>query len=339
MMKNIILILTLSSTIVFAEQMQLKLEYQKVNDTLDILNIKEKEFSGNKNLSSLGDMNGYTIDFKYPIQDNLRFNIMYNKMNLDYLGETLVNNKIDLNIRYKLKQINDYTFYIFAGYTQNKAEKIYITNISAINENIKRVLPNKDISISADGKSISYINSQGVSSSTDLAIDPYVLIDDTYDKSYYIQSSVNYKNFNIYAGYKQIKISNYLDSSIAHEDNDDIQNELNSGNSKASYDNTRDDAMLYIKFAYNFDYNKFHSNISYEYTKMLRINCLEETNTNNIIDLDLLYDINNDISFYVGGKLMSNQFNGEIPYFYTSYTKTTFDHKYGYAKTGLIFKF
>jgi hypothetical protein len=72
---------------------------------------------------------------------------------------------------------------------------------------------------------------------------------------------------------------------------------------------------------------------------MLRINCLEETNTNNIIDLDLLYDINNDISFYVGGKLMSNQFNGEIPYFYTSYTKTTFDHKYGYAKTGLIFKF
>jgi len=338
-MKNILIILLFGSNILCAEQMKLKLEYQKVNDTIDILNIKEKEFSNNKNIDSLGDMNGYMIDFQYPIQNNLTFNIIYNKINLDYLSETLVNNKFNLKMRYRYKQLNNYNFFISVGYEQNKANKLYITNISAINENIKRVLPSKDISISKDGSSLSYLNSNGVHSSTNLNINPYVSIDNTYDKSLYIQSSILYNNINFLLGYKQIKIINNLDSSIAHENNINIQNELNSGSSKASYNDKREDSMIYLKLSYSFNIYAIKSNISYQYNKIQRINCLKETNTNSIINLDFIYDINNDLSFYIGSKLMSNQFNGEIPYFYTKYTKTTFDHKYGYAKSGLIFKF
>jgi hypothetical protein len=65
----------------------------------------------------------------------------------------------------------------------------------------------------------------------------------------------------------------------------------------------------------------------------------EETNYNNIVDIEFDYALNEKWSLYLSGTAMSNQFNGVIPYLYDEYTKTTFDHKYGWAEVGLIYSF
>jgi len=72
---------------------------------------------------------------------------------------------------------------------------------------------------------------------------------------------------------------------------------------------------------------------------MIRKEELKVTQINHVLNLNLVYALSKKTALYIGGKIMANQFNGEIPYLYINATKTSFDHKYGYAQTGIMFRF
>jgi len=58
-----------------------------------------------------------------------------------------------------------------------------------------------------------------------------------------------------------------------------------------------------------------------------------------VINATLAKHIGENWMIYGGVKLMYRQFNGEIPYLYNTYTQSTFDHKYGYVRFGIGYRF
>jgi hypothetical protein len=62
-------------------------EFQKMNDTLDLFNLKEKELS--TSFGNIGDMYGYKFHFIYGLRDNITLYAIFQKQNIQY-GEGTV---------------------------------------------------------------------------------------------------------------------------------------------------------------------------------------------------------------------------------------------------------
>lgn len=312
---------------------------ETVNDTIDVLNIKESEFDSNSaSFDSLGDMNGLDLELGYSFIDDAYLNFKVNYKELQYADATLKNLNLDLYLRYQAYQSESTAIAFDGGIAMNKANDVYSYDLSTINQTVDKIAPDKEISITNDY--ITYTDGNGVANTVSLANKPYLAIVDTYDESMYMRGIVSYKLngslFDAYLGFKYTKIQNGMDSSFSHEDNVDLQKEI----SKLSMTLKRDEGMTYGGLGYRCTTNfKLIAEINYQFSRMFRDADLKETDINHIIDMNILYAITDKTYFFIGGKIMSNQFNGEINYLYNKYTKTTFDHKYGYANTGFIFKF
>ncbi len=331
-------------------QFDMLLGYELVNDTVDIFNIKESEFSSNtQSFDSLGDMKGYNLNLGYSFFDNFYVSAKYNQKNLNYAGSTLTNENIDIFLRYQIYRSKKFALAIDAGYVTNRAKDLYIYDLNIINNTISRVT-SKDLSFSKENDTyyLTYV-SDSTTSKISLENKPYIALLDTYDESYYIRGVLSYHGentlFSLFGGYTQIDIKNNLDSSVAHENSDTIKDAITNNEIDASYKFERVDAIVFGGFNIQYSIGSFHSLFAYKLNKIYRIEGLEKnsnnekTDINHIVDLNFAYDISDDLSFYLGGRLMSNQFNGEIHYLYTEYTNTTFDHKYGYVNTGFIYRF
>ncbi len=320
------------------ERATLKAEAEAINDTIDVFKIKESEFDSNTaGFDALGDMKGFDFEFGYGMK-YLYLHTTLNQKNLQYSGTTLTNNYFELYGRYNILQFDKLALSLDVGYETNRAKDTYVRDSVAINDTIKRAFPDQTITI--NNNILTQIN-DGVTKTTNLTLDPYVAILDTKDEALYWRGIVsfwsNYTVTDIFGGYKQIKINNFIDSSIAHEIA--LQDDLQNGDLKATYKASREDGMIFAGMSFGVRYEKFFTEFKYQYNKMLRVDCLKEMDVNHIVDVNFLYNITPSVGFYLGGHMMSNQFNGEIPYLYTKYTKTSFDHKYGYARTGLLFRF
>ncbi|DAB30824.1 MAG TPA: hypothetical protein CFH84_01750 [Sulfurimonas sp. UBA12504] len=320
------------------QRIVLKLGIEAVNDTIDVLNMKESEFSSNTaGIDTLGNMHGYNVELGYGVK-KFYFNFVFNQKNLQYLGATLTNNYFGGYGRYEIVKKKQGALAFDVGYETNNAKNSFITDETAINDTIKRAFPDQTITIK--NKVLTQVDN-GVTKTTNLLLNPYVALLDTKDEALYFRGVVSFwrKNFiaDFFGGYKQIKINNTIDSSIAHEEQ--LETELQNGDLKANYTADREDGMLFGGFNLGMKYKQFFTEFRYQYYQMLRIDCLEGTNNNHVIDLNFLYNYNQNFAVYLGGHMMTNQFNGEIHYLYTQYTKTTFDHKYGYIRSGIVYKF
>lgn len=60
---------------------------------------------------------------------------------------------------------------------------------------------------------------------------------------------------------------------------------------------------------------------------------------NQVLISDVSYDVSKNVTVFLRGQYMSNQFNGEIPMAYNSLTAEKFSQKYGIVSTGLVLKF
>jgi len=321
------------------KDIDLSISLSKVNDTLDIFNIKESEFgSSGLDTKSLGDMDGVKIDLGYTFDDKLYLHSSFSQKKLEYSGSTLVNYNLDLYLRYQFYNQENMAFSIDGGYTSNSAKDTYIRDIKSINRVLKNFSSGKNIKIKEvdDYYRVSYQDKNGVIRSLDLKNKPYIAIVNTDDESFYSRVIGSLKKekwlFDTYLGYREIKIQNQTDSSLLDEADPKLKKEL----SKINFSQNRTDGMLFggIGVAYKID-DKFDTAFNYQYNKMLRIDCLEETEMNHIFNVDLSYKIEKDWSIFIKTQLMLNQFNGEIPYLYSNYTKTTFDHKYGFVRLGV----
>jgi len=249
---------------------------------------------------------------------------------------------LDLYLRYQTYNQNNMALAIDGGYTLNSAKDTYIRDLKSINRGLKGLSSDKHIQIKevGDHYGLRYRDKNGITKSLDLKEKPYIGIVNTKDESFYTRLIGSYREkewlFDSYLGYREIKIKGETDSSLLNEKNSDLEKEL----ANIDFSQSRTDGMFFGGLGVNYRINEqFSTSLNYQYNKMLRVDCLDETDMNHIFNLNTTYKINSDFSLYLDAKLMLNQFNGEIPYLYTSYTKTAFDHKYGFLEVGINYTF
>lgn len=328
------------------------LEYILLNDKIDIFKLKASEFSSTTtNLSSMGDTSGYGVALRYGLSDDLMVSIKHNSQDIEYLSETMTNQKNDVYFRYNLFHDN-FSFFnsgvsIDIGYIQNKLDDFYLKDISSINAMIKRVLPNQNASlIYADGVTTfpgePFPRPKGYyakfnNTTAPLSVSPYISMTQTQDDSFYVRALTGfydqYQIFDVYIGYKQTTIKNKISTT------QEIQNIATSVGYNLTKILDRDEAMAFFGFNYARNVGDFIYEFNYEYDKFYRDAGLDYVNFNHVINASVSYIIRKDLIASVGAKILYRQLNGEVPYLYNAYTQTTFDHKYGYATFGVQYSF
>jgi hypothetical protein len=333
------------------DSFSVSLEYVLLNDTVDLLNLKSKELSGVKNLGSIGDIDGYNIGLRYAIRDDLMVSYNLTQTNLEYLSDTMKNLKHDIYLRYNLFQDNLSFFNsglsVDVGYIRNSLNDFYLRDKNAINEMIKRVLPNENAKLlESDGitpfPNEPFPRAKGFYASfnntiTKLDENPYISMTKTYDDSFYTRFLTGFYSNNqitdFYIGYKYSSIKNTISTTkqiidLAKNEGYNLHKVLD-----------RNEGMAFFGFNYSYDSGSFIYEFNYEYDRFFRDADLGYINYNHIINANISYVLNKNTLLSLGGKIMYRQFNGEIPYLYNEYTQSTFDHKYGYARFGLIYRF
>jgi len=316
---------------------EIKASYLKVNDTIDVLNLKEKKF---KSLGSIGDMDGYSLALRYGLSNKDSIFVSGQRWNVDYGDSTLKNNKINLFNRYLLLHNPDAFFNnlsIDVGFSQDSANDIVISNDRSLNALIKKIKPDgtnhfNDGSIVSGDTTITLYDKNGNK------IYPHISIGDLSDRSYYARLLVG-KTFSkdsildFYIGCKYTTIT----TKISFYPNNSFINGLIK-NYKFPNMN-RNEKNINVGFSYLLQKYGFVGELNYEYNRMLRDSDVSYLDYNHIFNASLGRKIGKNTLIYIGGRLMMEQFNSDIPYLYNRYTKTQFDHKYGFAKIGLIYKF
>lgn len=329
----------------------LSLEYTLLNNTIDILNLKSKELGTSTSITSMGDSNGFGTTLRIGITDDLMLVGKYSTNELEYLSDTMKNTKEEFFFRYHIYDdplaFFNSGFSIDIGYTHNLLEDFYLKDISAINQMIKRVLPNQNASLLySDGvnpfPNEPFPRPQGYYAkfnnlTSPLSQLPYISMTDTEDTSYYIRALTGFYNdsstSNFYVGYKETAIKNKISTTpeillLAQAAGYNLNQVLD-----------RDEKMLFLGFNHSISSGDFIYEFNYEYERFLRTTGLDYINFNHVINASISYLLRKDTLASVGMKYLHRQFNGEIPYLYNTYTQTTFDHKYGYATFSLQYNF
>lgn len=337
--------------------------YLKMNDTLDVLNIKESEFgTSTVNYDSLGDMDGYELELRYSISDSLMLDYTRTNENISYGENVLNNNRDEIFLRYnflnsKMSLINGLSIDI--GYVKNRAKDIYIRDLDDINSMLNKVAKDEgvDYNIKIEphplaGSPFPHVLNDYTNDPVSptvlgngLELVPYFSSEDLSDESQYIRLLANITSSHLltdfFIGYKKTKISTFVDSSLHYETDISLQNELDNRNITPYKSLNRDEKMAFVGVNISYDdaKNNMAYELYYEFDKIFRDNGLDYRDYNHIVKANISKVIDENLLLSVGGKIMMTQFSGQIPYLYNKYSQTSFDHKYGYMNIGLSYKF
>ena len=319
-------------------------EYLKLNDTLDVFNIKAQELGSSSNYGSIGDMDGLGLETLYQVSKKSLLHIKYSNQNVTYGSGTLNNKRYNAYYRYQLTQ-SDFAFFgasaVDIGYVKNQADTMSYSDPKLLEPLATKVLKVKKTKIIQTGSTyaIGVLKNDGSSDTiTGLKEKPTLYVKDMEDNSYFIRALVE-KRFSsdfylsFFLQYTKTKITTLVTAN----------NELNQQAALHNYNTTkildRDENKASGGFNISLNWNKSAWELTYTYSRLFRDSGLGYINSNHVINATVAKEINKKWLFYSGVKLMYRQFNGEIPYLYNKYTQTTFDHKYGYVKFGLIYRF
>jgi len=312
---------------------------EKVNSTIDIFNMKEKE--GSNKSSTLGDMEGIDFNFGYKFNNKIYTSLTFNYKKLNYIGTQLINKQLDLYLRYQLYKKDNLAFSIDGGYTINRANDTLINSLEAINNILEDILPEKEIELKEieNQQLLIYHEDDKSVKTIPLKNKTFFKVKNTNDSSFYTRAILSLKKdkwlFNTYLGYKETMIHSEMDSSIFDEDDIDLKKELE----KVNFIQERQDSMIFGGVGLNYHFHQWIGEINYQYNYIMRVAHLQNTKSNHIFNLNLTYMATKNIDYYIGAKIMLHQFNGEIPYLYGEYNKGSFHHKYGFANVGVVYKF
>jgi len=319
-----------------AKTASFNLGYLKVNDQLDIFHLKEKQFS---NLGSIGDMTGHHLEVRYGLTSKDTFIASTQAWNIDYSDSTLKNTKYTLLNRYQFIA-NPIAFFnslsLDIGIERNTAPAITLSSDRFLNALIQKIKPNSGIKINngdiiAGDITLTFYNDQRQK------IYPHISLKDLSSQTYYTRLLIGKKMtssiLSAYIGYRYTDIT----TSIAfYPDNTLIRNILKN---KIPPSLNRSETDLELGFSYLLQTSPFIYEIKYEYHQIFRDKTVSYLNQSHTLDANIALPISRNTLLYLGGRLMMEQFNSDIPYLYNRYTKTQFDHKYGFAKFGFIYRF
>lgn len=325
--------------------------FLKMNDQIDIFNIKQQEIGSIGKYDAIGDLTGYLLGFRYGFSDSLMLSYSRTHQKIGYSSDNIFNNRDNIYLRYNIFQ-DPLSFFnsgitLDVGFERNKLDDFYLTDIQTINSLINKILPNEKAEIRySDGQTAfenepdprekgyyTYFNN----TTTKLSQDPYIVLKDTKDDSFYLRLITGfYTNKSLtdfYIGFKKTKIKNLITTTeeikrLALDEGYDVEKNLD-----------RYETMAFFGINYSLNYGKFIYEFNYEYEKFFRDKELNYIDYNHIINASISYAITNNFLINIGGKFMYRQLNGQIPYLYNKYTQTSYDHKYGYATFGLQYAF
>jgi len=321
-------------------KLEIKSAYLKMNDTIDVLNIKKSVVGSSSTLSSSGDMDGYDLELRYGLNSKDTWLLNYQTWNVQYSGSVLKNKRVEAINRYNLYN-NDYSFFnslsFDVGYRRDSSDPLDIKNDDTINSLIKKIKPTSTISVD-NGTIHSGDSTFSLYDKTGNIMPTYISIENMSSRSYmlrlFLAKKISpYAIFDFYVAIKDIKIT----TSVGIYPKSSLTDSLLGDFKMPILD--RDERNLDIGFVYTIEKNDYIYELNYQYTKIFRDADVSYVDYNNIIDASIAKKISKSLLIYVGARLMLEQFNTDIPYLYNKYTKTSFDKKYGFAKIGIVYSF
>lgn len=323
----------------------ISVEYLKLNDTLDIFNIKSQELGSLSNYGSIGDMDGYGIDVRYGLK-NAMLNLKILKQDIEYGSGTLRNLSIGGYYRHLLFQsnfgfINSVSADI--GFKSNRASDMSYSDPKFLEPLAKKVLDVKDARIIAnnDGTyTVGIIKKDGVTTDTisGMSEKPTLFIKDMSDSSLFVrilsEKKLNSKAYlSLFLQYTKTNIKTFVTA------NDELNEEAKAKGYNTQKNLDRDEDKVSIGTNISLEWKNLVWELTYTYSKIFKDSGLDYIDYNHVVQASIAKKVNKKLIIYLGSKLMYRQFNGEIPYLYNKYTQTTFDHKYGYVRFGLKYSF
>lgn len=312
-----------------------KASYLRVNNTLDIFNIRESELGTlSKYGASIGDMNGYEMAVNFGINKNNSIFFNYQNWNIDYGGSTLNNNKFHIFNRFNLiSNIFSYwnTVSVDFGFIQDSANRVNITNVELMNSTLKKVSPNSEYIIGENGTILKDGTIVTLFDKHQNILTPNVSIDNLSSNSFYAKLLIGKRILrksilNLYTSYYYVDITSKIDIPVEIMSGIDIPN-LN-----------RDEHVLSFGLSSTTEFKYLIFETNYEYSEIFRDSHLNYRDYNHNLDIAFVKPITPNFIVFISGKLLFQQLNREIPYLYNKYTETQFDKKYGFVKFGLTYK-
>jgi len=313
-------------------------EYQKLNNTIDVLKLKEQELgSSAAKYGAIGDLTGYKFGITYGMLDKLTLNANIAKQDIEYGAGTLTNKRFETFARYNFYQnfFAQRALSIDIGMITDKADDLSYSNKALMENMAKKLINAKSVTINPNNIKIK--KQDGSLDVLTITQKPEIISKDMQDTSIYLKllnehkiATATYVTYFIKGTYTKIKTTVTANDElvkIAKTHGYDLVKNLD-----------RDEKALSVGFNFSAG-TKWIFEFEYYYTRFFRDKGLDYINYNHVINMDLIKPINKRWFIFAGGKIMYRQFNGEIPYLYNKYSQTTFDHKYGYARAGVGFIF
>lgn len=325
---------------------ELSYRYGAMNDTLDIFNVKESEFStlSSQQTNGLGDYQSSTLVGNYSPSDNSLFNLSLASQTISYGGSSLDVLHYETFGRYVFHPYSHINLGIDIGLRGNKGKKISMSSAADLQYYLNSLGKNIQASETSEYLWLTK-NYTNLALSVGFPKDkhPELSINNMSDRTFFGRTSISWESDD-FSPSCYIEVGNTAISTTLDTNMDDIAG-----------DNFKELFAQYTDFPIHLDRNEHYSSIgfnlitktffdttlttNYEYTRLFRDADINTFNTNHTLKMNLSYEVSSDLTIMAEGTYMHRQFNTAIPFLYNEYSKNTFDHPYGWLQFGVSYTF
>ena len=330
------------------DSLQLLGEYRKINDRLDLFNIKDQEFGkGTANLGAVGDLDGGRLEMRWQIQKNrfLLFRASYDK--IEYRLGNLKNLQLEGYIRqnFTADPYSNNALSCDLGMRYDSAGDIKADNSRSLigviesHPNVEKAWLEKYDGPQNYNWTLNVNLKDGTYEGIDLHERPTLAVKDMGDMSGYIRILIEHRFSNRFflTGYTE---GGYTRITSTAGVNDELAEAAQAQGIETTENLDRHERYVEVGSNIAIQIGRVVGELRYAYRHFYRGDDLGYIKYNHIIDAVLQMPLGSKrLVGYIGGHFLYRQLNGEIPFLYNKYTQTSFDHRYGYAKFGLIYTF
>jgi len=317
---------------------EINLFYGKIDDTIDIFNVKGRELSKISSSYRTNSLGNYE-----HLRLNLNYGLTYHSMLLTGLTSHSIdygNGKLTVySYHFSLRKSFNSIFSVELGLKGNVAEDRTFSDVRDINYYLHKF--RSDISIEVDPSYIWFVKE-----TADLIIkygvprteDPNFELKDMLDSTKFLRLTLgrafDFLYPNVFLEFGKTGISTKIDTNLKNLIPENYKNKLPSLPIDLSRSETywKGGFSIFIRTPF-----KTLTSLQYSYVKLSRSSNLNYVNYNHILKAKVDYFLRKNVILSIGGEYLHRQFNGVIPFMYNRYSQTTFDHRYGWAEVGLIF--
>ncbi|MCX6073018.1 MAG: hypothetical protein NTY39_01690 [Campylobacterales bacterium] len=326
--------------------LEVSYQYRAMNDTLDIFNVKQSEFSSSNTVQTngLGDYTSHKIVTNYSPSTNSLLNFNLSSQTIGYGSSTLDVLSYGGYGRYIFKPSSLITLGVDIGFRGNKGKKVTMSSATDIQYYLNNL--GKNITASETDQYLwltkNYDN-LSLSAGFPKSSHPEISIDNMSDQTFYGRTSIamGFETFSpsLYMELGHTAISTTIDTNMDDIAGDSFKSLFATyTNFPISLDRNENYASAGFNLAVHTPFNTVLTT-NYEYKKLFRENGLNFLNTNHTLEMVLSYNITPNLGVNVGGTYLYRQFNGTIPFLYNKYSQTSFDHPFGWCQLGINYIF